>query len=433
MKRFTVTVKTLIQRLVIALQFFSGNGLANHAAAGAYGFLLSAAPILLLASVFLLFAFRSSPQTISILIKNIPFLDIVFDEQWLNNDFLNVSRPGISGVISALSIFGAGSILAVSMQRGLKIIFTGGNRRNPLFNYLLVLGVEALALIFVLAMVFSSRTALRFFEAFDFVPKTSLLYFIGVKLRTRVFRVIVLGLISYCAYRFIPANPPRRLSALWGTVLCVCAFECVTLALGILPRQQRFNFLYGGLGSLVVLLINVYFFFLLFFLGAQLALVNDYFDAFLLMKLRQCSNADVAPQFKQTMMRRLFLSVDGSLRKYRRCYRKGEIIFKRGESGSDIYYLFEGEVEVLIQSEHDTGIPADILGPGSFAGEMSYLLSENRSATIRAKTDITALALPPWIFDTILKYDADLDRSIIEYLSRRIKDRNEQIAGGTNY
>jgi uncharacterized BrkB/YihY/UPF0761 family membrane protein len=43
--------KTQVQRLWITARFFNTNGLANHAAAGAFGFLLSAAPVLLLTEI----------------------------------------------------------------------------------------------------------------------------------------------------------------------------------------------------------------------------------------------------------------------------------------------------------------------------------------------------------------------------------------------
>jgi membrane protein len=59
---------------------------------------------------------------------------------------------------------------------------------------------------------------------------------------------------------------------------------------------------------------------------------------------------------------------------------------------------------------------------------MGYLLSEARTATAIAKTNVSALALPPQVFDEILKYDTSLDRTIIENMSQRLKSSNEQIA-----
>jgi membrane protein len=432
------TVKITVQRLIIAMQLFGENGLANHAAAGAYGFLLSVAPMLLVIVFFILVAFEASPQMIADLISNISFLDILYDEHWLTGDFFSVSMPGISGVISILGIFWAGRILALSVQRGLKIIFPETKSRNPVTDTMVTLIIETVVLLFALVLIFGSRTALRFYKAFDFFPETSVLYLVTSKISSRIFPIASLGLASFFAYLFIPVNSPRKVSALKGAIFCAVAFGCTDRALGFLINKARYNFLYGTLGNLIILLVNVSFFFTFFFLGAQLAFVIDSFDALLFLKLRQTrikaagNNKSLGRLLRLTrrldMTDKLFSSVEGRLKKYFRFYEKGTTIFLQGDSGDDIYYILEGEIEIIISSSGDSGSPADILKPGSIFGEMGYLLSENRTAAARAKTNVSVLALPPPVFEEILKYDISLDRNIIEHISRRLKNTNEHIA-----
>jgi CRP-like cAMP-binding protein len=129
---------------------------------------------------------------------------------------------------------------------------------------------------------------------------------------------------------------------------------------------------------------------------------------------------------KTSENRRVPGPVKGRLEKYIRCYVQGEIIFSKGDSSGEIFYLLEGEVDMYMPGV--SGSAASTLGPDSFFGEMGHLLSEDRSATVQAKTGVSALALPPRVFDEILKYDAGLDRVIIEQLSRRLKLRNEQLS-----
>jgi len=57
---------------------------------------------------------------------------------------------------------------------------------------------------------------------------------------------------------------------------------------------------------------------------------------------------------------------------------------------------------------------------------MGHLLSENRTATAKAKTKVTALVLPPPLFDEMLKYDTSMDRTLMELMSQRLKSRNEE-------
>jgi membrane protein len=437
MNKILTSIKTggkiLLQRLFITLQFFGGNSLANHAAACAYGFLLSAAPLLLIASFFIFHAFHVSTNSIITMIRNLPFLEIAIDEQWLSDNFYSIMLPGLSGFAAIISFFWAGRLLAVSLQRGLKIIFSGHKKRNPLVNSLIILAVELPALLLSLAVIFSSRTAFRFYETFNFIPQTALFAFFMSKQGYFIFTAMALGIVTYCAYRLIPANPPRRISALCGGVFCIILYKIMSMVLGILLGQSMYNFLYGTLGNLITLLINVYFFFLFFLMGGQFAYVSDYFDSFLFIKMRKArinaaNNSHTGFFSISKAIDRLFLSVDGSLQKYYRFHQKGETIFLQKDKSDKIYYILEGEVETLVLSSPNKYTQTGTLGAGSFFGEMGYMLAEERSSTIRAKTDISALALPPSVFEDILKHDPSLDRALIENLYRSLKDKNAQLA-----
>jgi len=421
-----------LQRLFITLQFSGENSLANHAAACAYGFLLSAAPLLLIAGFIIFHTFRVSTQSIIAMIRGLPFLEIAIDEQWLADNFYTIMLPGLSGFAAILSFFWAGRLLAVSLQRGLKIIFSGSKKRNPALDILVTLAVELPALLLSLAVIFSSRTAMLLYDAFNFLPKTALFAFLASRPAYFIFTSIAFGFVTYCAYRLIPANPPSRVSAFGGVVFCIILYEIMSMVLKIMLGQSMYNILYGTLGNLITLLINVYFFFLFFLMGGQFAYVSDYFDSYLFIKMRQArlgraKNSRSKFFIISNAINRLFLSVDGSLRKYYRFHKEGETIFLQEDKSDEIYYMLEGEVEVLVLSAPDTYTRMGILGADSFFGEMGYMLSEGRSATIRAKTDVSALALPPCVFEEILRHDASLDRTLIEKLYRNLKDRNDQL------
>ena len=425
-KKLKIAAKTLAQRLFITINLYDENGLANHAAAGAYGFLLSVAPMLLLIAFFILTAFKSVPNAITSVFSNLPFLDVIIDEQWLTGNFLTVTSPGVSGIISVLSIFWAGRILAVSMQRGLKIIFTGIKTRNIVKDTLVTFIVEIAVLFFVLIIVFGSQPALFFYRVFNFLPKLPVKYFLMSNIGRQIFPVLTLWLISFFAYLFMPANSPRKYSALLGAFFCVLGYECINFMLGIILTQVKYNLLYGALGNLIFMLVNVYFFFVFFFMGAQFAFVVNSFDVLLFIRLRQSRDKVMeklllAKTGKVGFINRFFFSVEGKLKKYFRTYKEGEIIFSQGDTAKDIFYLLDGKVELHFAHSNNSGISC-IYNECSFFGETGYLLSENRSATAKAKTGVSVLALPPGMFDEILKYDSSLDRTLIENMSRRLKN-----------
>ena len=426
--KFKASVQTFLQKLFISVQLYIDNGLANHAAASAYGFLLSLAPMVLIIVLFVFYVFKPSQQAIASLVSGIPFLTSIFDDQWIAGNFLAASKPGISGIISVLSIFWAARILGLSIRRGLKVIFPAGKNRNPVLSTLVVVATDAAVLFFILVVIVSSRAALYLYRLLN-VPDT-IFAFKGF------FSFMALGVVSFFAYLFVPANSPRRFSAFQGALFCSLAFCCTNMILEIILDRSALNFLYGTLGNLIVLLINVYFFFTFFFMGAQMASVTDSFDALLFLKIRQiriraeAKNNAEAPSGQMArpdFFTRFFSPSEGSLKKYLRSYHKNDIIISQGEAGDAIYYLIEGEVDIVLSVQQDMERSAGIMAAGSFFGEMGYLLSEDRSATIRAKTGVSVFVLPPPLFDTILRYDTSLNRDIIEHMSRRLKSATDQI------
>jgi hypothetical protein len=311
-------------------------------------------------------------------------------------------------------MFWAGRIFALSLQRGLKVVFSGTKKRNPVTDTLAAVFIELLILVFAAAALLCSPDALRLYGTLGVPPLPPLFRF------SRVLPFVLLAALSYCACRTVTPNPPRRLSALWGTLFFAAAYGIAAAASGTLFNQTKYHALYGALGNLVSLLVNVYLFFVFFFSGAQLAKTIDSFDALLFSKLREAGRS-------RRPADRLFVSADGTLEKYLRSSRAGATIFIKGDEGQEIYYLLEGEVDVLIPKAGSGHKQVSTLKAGSFFGEMGHLLSEDRTATVKAKTGVSALALPPGLFDEILRYDTGMDRAIIEHLSRRLKTGNERL------
>lgn len=270
-------VKRFFQHLIITFQMYWQNGLANHAAACAYAFLLSMAPTLLLITFIIFFIFQSSPQTISVLISSIPILNSVFDEQWLYSDLFSVSMPVVPSIIFFISVVWAGRILALSIQRGISNIFPAINKRSVLKNNLITLAIEGALVIFVLMIIISSRTALRFYRLLDFLPHASFIKYLTSNTGGQVLYTSLLGLASFLVYVLVPVKPPKKLSALMGSIICMASSFFTAFALNFILDKGRYNFLYGTFGNLIIILVNVYFFFMFFFIGAQFAYVRDSF------------------------------------------------------------------------------------------------------------------------------------------------------------
>ena len=84
-------------------------------------------------------------------------------------------------------------------------------------------------------------------------------------------------------------------------------------------------------------------------------------------------------------------ALTGRLRE--RKLRRGQILFREGEAGEEMFLVREGTILV---SKAVTGKVEQILarfGPGDFFGEMSLFDRSPRSATIQAETESVLLAL----------------------------------------
>jgi len=63
-----------------------------------------------------------------------------------------------------------------------------------------------------------------------------------------------------------------------------------------------------------------------------------------------------------------------------------QILFRQGDPGGAIYLVISGEVEVRIRLQDGDERVVNVLGPGSFLGEISFLLGASRSATAAIRT-----------------------------------------------
>ncbi len=69
---------------------------------------------------------------------------------------------------------------------------------------------------------------------------------------------------------------------------------------------------------------------------------------------------------------------------YRQLFTKGQIIFKEKDLGSSFYIILSGAVEVISEK---TGQYIATLHEGEFFGEMSLLLGDPRTATVKTAED----------------------------------------------
>lgn len=99
-------------------------------------------------------------------------------------------------------------------------------------------------------------------------------------------------------------------------------------------------------------------------------------------------------------------------------FKRGDIVFQEGEASNFVYYVLSGRFSVFHKRQRVGAItPADI-----FMGEMSFLLENRRSATVRAEEDSKLIPISKKSFINVIKryphYGMFLSRLIARKLAR---------------
>jgi CRP/FNR family cyclic AMP-dependent transcriptional regulator len=114
--------------------------------------------------------------------------------------------------------------------------------------------------------------------------------------------------------------------------------------------------------------------------------------------------------------------------KYGRVYNAGDIIFREGDVGNEMYILQSGKVKigkVVKGGEEKTLV---ILGPGDFFGEMAVIDKEPRSANAVAVEPSRLISLDEEVFEMHMQTNPKIVKKILKNLTSRLRDANQQIA-----
>ena len=110
-----------------------------------------------------------------------------------------------------------------------------------------------------------------------------------------------------------------------------------------------------------------------------------------------------------------------------RKFPRDAVIFEEGTLGDYMYLIQEGQVKVTKMSEDGREKILELFGPGDFFGDMSLIDREPRSASIKTTKACVLMALSRHDFLGLLRQNPDVSMQVIQELSRRLRDADEQI------
>ncbi len=408
-----------LQTTYMAWRLFVKNELQNHAAATAFYFLLTAAPLVLLLTYGAQFLARLAETSV----PAVMLLAALYDQFRLNE----LAELGIiprqarvaAGGIGLLTLLLSSRGLVNALQSAFRVIFPDDSKRPFVLNWLLPLVIVPLFFGLVL-LAGVTQAALTFFAHMELLGagRGALLKGLNALLAAAA----VWGLF-YLALRRLPlARPPRR-PTLLVSGLAALSLAALFFGFGRFYRIEQYQALYGALGGVVFILIGTYFACALFYFWAQFLYALAKVDVAALEKLFLAGEG----QGSTRLERLVFGRANRLLAKYGRHYAAGETLIEEGDTSQDAYFIYAGQASVYKRFPDGEKHLAD-MEEGSLMGEMAYLLNEPRTASIRARTEVTALVLPPRMLEELMRYSAPLSRRIIGALAQRLMRMNQAAA-----
>ena len=413
--------KDVFRILTFVFERFGEHELANHAAAGAYAFLLSATPALLLVAALagpLLSLFPGATIAWTDLVARI------FGGGIATSDRLGrIFSPQIGAAataIASLSLIWAARLFILTVQRGLRVVWGVSPLEKPIRDNLLTFALEFAALLFVIATLGAGEAFSFFLEYLAPLAGSSVSAL--SRLVMRLMPVVVLFAYAFFTYRFIPPKGPRARIAAMAAFVAILTYHFFAAFLSWAIDRTHYDLVYGVLGGLVVVLLKVWLFFMVYFHCAELAFILEGYDSLLFARFLRTNRTEGKAG------KGLFGRPERLIARYGRRFEAGNLIFRKGDPGEEAFFLLSGEVGVWL--DEGKGLSrVSTIRPGELFGEIAHLIDEARTATLVAASPCEVVVLPPAIFDRLLDSDPLVARKVIDLLSRRLKASNVRFEG----
>lgn len=117
---------------------------------------------------------------------------------------------------------------------------------------------------------------------------------------------------------------------------------------------------------------------------------------------------------------------DPLFEKYGREALVGEVLFREGDAGVDMFIVRSGAIRVFVESANKEKTLA-LLGPGDFVGEMSLLTGRPRSATAVVEKKAFLITVSGRVLEEMIVQNTEIALRLIRKLALRIETADSLI------
>ena len=225
------------------------------------------------------------------------------------------------------------------------------------------------------------------------------------------FIVVPLLVVAGLAFFYLVFCPvrPRFWEIISGALTAAILLAIVRPLFGLfLQFNPGFGYAFGSLKTIFLILIWIYYTFVIILLGAVVIGVIRRREALLLKGLFHGAHSG------RNIISRVLLG------KLIREYDPGENVFVENEPGDEMFFVFEGQVDLL-----KSGRLLKRAGAGEYFGEMSMLINTPRTATATVVGDGAKLiGVKASNFEAIMRENPDIVLSLLKEMAARLKTTN---------
>lgn len=308
---------------------------------------------------------------------------------------------GLYGIIALMSIITPfASALRTAFTQVFKIELTTGYIKDYLLSVVAAFVLLVLFLVLVVTRIVYSMALGSIVATFPIIRYAA----------TVVPLMVSLLFVGFFFFVFCPVKLSKR-ELVTGSLITTFLFLVIRPIFAMILRTNPgFGFAFGSLKAIFVLTLWVYYSFLVVLFGSEVMANIRRRDALL--------------------VRGFFLRPAGApkkpspfLAKFIRAYDVDTILFEKGDSAGEMFWILSGSVAVK-----NNGATVKILAAGDYFGEMAMLLNEPRTATVVVASPGTQLvAISQDNFETLLRENPAIVRSILKDMALRLKDTTQQL------
>ena len=290
---------------------------------------------------------HASPATINKLVSTIPELEQYFNSDSVIQSILSIHTISSFEIVATIFVIWMARRFFASIFDSMQNIFHTQTKRKALWNQILTFVTE-IAIVLVASAVVFAYISLQTISSIEFLKQIPQLRFLyeGI-LSGKVIQFLpnfLLFAVVTVLFKSASGTKPSIFLCSSVSVLCTGSFWAFRIIMHYFLNVSRYNLIYGVLGHVIILFMDIFFFFVFFLVFAQFIYVVQFFDKLLLAELYLLPNIEQT-SFGAGIKRAFFVQPDFLIAKNKSnvfSYRPGETVFKKGDNDYYAYYIING-------------------------------------------------------------------------------------------